>query len=63
MKGSASFLEHVVHNDNQPTDRGHETLVSHGTLSGGRTFDFRYTEKFLPETEEHVFTNVKIDFR
>jgi hypothetical protein len=63
MKGSASFLEHVVHNTNQPTNHGHETLVSHGTLEDGRTFDFRYNEKFLPETGEHVFPNVKIDFK
>jgi len=61
--GSATFLEHVVHNTNQPTNHGHETLVSRGTLADGRTFEFRYNEKFLPETGEHVFPNVKIDFR
>jgi len=61
--GSASFLQHVVHNTNQPTNHGHETLVSRGTLEDGRTFEFRYNEKFLPETGEHVFPNVKIDFK
>ena len=61
--GSATFLEHVVHNTNQPTNHGHETLVSRGTLADGRTFEFRYNEKFLPETGEHVFPNVKIDFK
>jgi len=63
MVGSASFLEHVVHNTNQPTNHGHETLVSRGTLEDGRTFEFRYNEKFLPETGEHVFPNVKIQFK
>ena len=63
LKGTASFLEHVVHNSNQPTNHGHETLVSRGTLDDGRTFEFRYNEKFLLETEEHVFPNVKIDFK
>ncbi len=63
MTGSASFLEHVVHNTNQPTNHGHETLVTRGTLDDGRTFEFRYNEKFLPETGEHVFPNVKIDFK
>ena len=47
----------------QPTNHGHETLVSRGTLEDGRTFEFRYNEKFLLETEEHVFPNVKIDFK
>jgi hypothetical protein len=61
--GEASFLEHVVHNTNQPTNHGHETLVSRGTLEDGRSFEFRYSEKFLPETGEHVFPNVKIDFK
>lgn len=63
LVGSATFLEHVVHNTNQPTNHGHETLVSRGTLADGRTFEFRYNEKFLPETGEHVFPNVKIDFK
>ena len=63
LTGTASFLEHVVHNDNQPTDHGHETLVARGALSDGRTFEFRYNEKFLRETGEHVFPNVKIDFK
>ena len=62
LVGSATFLEHVAHNTNQPTNHGHETLVSRGTLADGRTFEFRYNEKFLPETGEHVFPNVKIDF-
>ena len=61
--GSASYLLQVVHNTNQPTNHGHETLVSHGTLEDGRTFEFRYNEKFLPETNEHVFPNVKIEFK
>jgi len=61
--GSASFMLQVVHNTNQPTNHGHETLVSSGTLEDGRTFEFRYNEKFLPETGEHVFPNVKIDFK
>jgi hypothetical protein len=61
--GSATFLEHIVHNTNQPTNHGHETLVSRGTLDDGRTFEFRYNEKFLPETGTHVFPNVKIDFK
>lgn len=63
LVGSASFLEHVVHNTNQPTNHGHETLVTRGTLGDGRTFVFRYNEKFLPETREHVFPNVIIDFK
>jgi len=61
--GQASFLEHVVHNTNQPTNHGHETLVSRGLLEDGRSFEFRYNEKFLPETGEHVFPNVKIEFK
>jgi len=61
--GEASFLEHVVHNTNQPTNHGHETLVSRGRLEDGRSFEFRYNEKFLPETGEHVFPNVKIEFK
>ena len=60
--GYASFLHHVVHNSNQAANHGHETLVSRGTLEDGRTFEFRYNEKFLPETGEHVFPNVKISF-
>jgi hypothetical protein len=63
LVGSASYLLQVVHNTNQPTNHGHETLVSRGTLDDGRTFEFRYNEKFLPETQEHVFPNVKIEFR
>ena len=61
--GHASFLEHVVHNTNQPTNHGHETLVSRGLLEDGRSFEFRYNEKFLPETGVHVFPNVKIEFK
>jgi hypothetical protein len=60
--GWASFLEHVVHNTNQPTEHGHETLVAHGQLEDGLFFQFRYNEKFFPETGEHVFPNVKIQF-
>ena len=60
--GKASFLEHIIHNTNQPTNHGHETLVSRGLLEDGRSFEFRYNEKFLPETGEHVFPNVKIEF-
>jgi hypothetical protein len=60
--GYASFLQHVIHNTNQPTNHGHETLVARGTLEDGRTFQFRYNEKFLPETGVHVFPNVKIAF-
>lgn len=61
--GEASFLEHIVHNTNQPTNHGHETLVARGVLEDGRSFEFRYNEKFLPETDEHVFPNVKIEFK
>jgi hypothetical protein len=61
--GEASFLEHITHNTNQPTNHGHETLVSRGLLEDGRSFDFRYNEKFLPESGEHVFPNVKIEFK
>lgn len=61
--GEASFLEHIVHNTNQPTNHGHETLVSRGLLEDGRSFEFRYNEKFLPETGVHVFPNVKIEFK
>jgi hypothetical protein len=61
--GYASFLEQVVHNTNQPTNHGHETLVAHGKLENGQSFEFRYNEKFLPESGEHVFPNVKIAFR
>ena len=60
--GYATFFHHIVHNTNQPTNHGHETLVAHGELTDGRTFQFRYNEKFLPETGEHVFPNVKISF-
>ena len=63
LVGYADFLEHVVHNTNQPTNHGHETLVARGELTDGRTFLFRYNEKFLPETGEHVFPNVEIHFR
>jgi hypothetical protein len=61
--GSATYLLQVVHNTNQPTNHGHETLVSRGTLQDGRTFEFRYNEKFLPESGLHVFPNVKIEFK
>jgi len=59
--GYASFLEHVEHNTSDQ-NFGHETLVAHGALEDGRTFQFRYNEKFLPGTDEHVFPNVKIRF-
>jgi hypothetical protein len=62
LVGYASFFHQVYHNTNQPTDHGHETIVAHGTLEDGRTFQFRFNEKFLPETGEHVFSNVKITF-
>ena len=61
--GHASFLQQIAHNTNQPTNHGHETLVSRGVLEDGRSFEFRYNEKFLPETGEHVFPNVKIEFK
>ena len=61
--GAATFLEHITHNTNQPTNHGHETLVSRGLLEDGRSFEFRYNEKFLPETDVHVFPNVKIEFK
>ena len=61
--GTASFFEQIAHNTNQPTNHGHETLVSRGLLEDGRAFEFRYNEKFLPETDEHVFPNVKIEFK
>ena len=61
--GSASYLQHVVHNANQAANHGHESLVSRGTLEDGRAFEFRFNEKFLPETGEHVFPNVKINFK
>jgi hypothetical protein len=62
--GSATFLQHVVHNSTstQGTNHGHEALVSHGQLADGRSFQFRFNEKFLPETGEHVFPNVVIRF-
>ena len=63
LTGTASDLLQVVHNSNQPTNHGHETLVSRGTLEDGRTFEFRYNEKFLLDTQEHVFPNVKIEFK
>jgi hypothetical protein len=37
--------------------------VSRGLLEDGRSFEFRYNEKFLPEIGEHVFPNVKIEFK
>ena len=58
--GEATFFEQITHNTNQPTNHGHETLVSRGLLEDGRSFEFRYNEKFLPETNEHVFPNVRI---
>jgi hypothetical protein len=61
--GEASYFEHISHNTNQPTNHGHETMVSRGLLEDGRSFEFRYNEKFLPETGEHVFPNVKIAFK
>jgi hypothetical protein len=60
--GSASFLESVVHNSTQAANHGHETLVAHGQLEDQRSFQFRWNEKFFPETGEHVFPNVKISF-
>lgn len=61
--GSASYLQHVVHNANQAANHGHEALVARGTLEDGWAFEFRFNEKFLPETGEHVFPNVKINFK
>ena len=61
--GNASYLLQVVHNSDQGATHGHETLVSLGTLGDGRTFEFRYNEKFLPESGVHVFQNVKIEFK
>ena len=61
--GNASYLLQVAHNSNQGANHGHETLVSLGTLGDGRTFEFRYNEKFLPESGGHVFQNVKIEFK
>jgi hypothetical protein len=62
--GWASFLEHVVHNSAQAqtANHGHEALVAHGQLVDQRSFQFRFNEKFFPETGEHVFPNVKISF-
>ena len=62
--GLATFLEHVVHNSTstQGTNHGHEALVAYGQLEDGRSFQFRFNEKFFPETGEHVFPDVKIQF-
>jgi hypothetical protein len=60
--GWATFLEHVVHNSTQAANHGHETLVSYGYLDDQRSFQFRWNEKFFPETGEHVFPNVRIRF-
>jgi hypothetical protein len=62
--GLATFLEHVVHNttSNQGTNHGHEALVAFGQLTDGRSFQFRFNEKFFPETGQHVFPDVKIQF-
>jgi hypothetical protein len=60
--GSATFLRHVVHNSTQGANHGHEELVSHGQLADGRSFQFHFNEKFFPETGEHVFPSVVIQF-
>jgi len=44
--GYASFLHHVIHNTNQPTNHGHETLVAHGTLEDGRRSSSATTRSF-----------------
>jgi hypothetical protein len=62
LVGTATFVEHVVHNSTQAANHGHETLVAHGQLEDQRPFQFRFNEKFFPETGEHVFPNVTIRF-
>jgi hypothetical protein len=59
--GHASFYQSVIHNSNQAANHGHETLTARGQLEDGRSFRVHFNEKFLDG--QHVFQNVRIEFR
>ena len=60
--GEARVLTHLVQNTNQPRDFGREVFSARGTIKGGGSFQFRYEEKFVPTTGEHIFPYVVIRF-
>ena len=61
LVGHASEYRSVIHNSNQASSHGHETLTARGQLTDGRSFHFHYDEKFIGG--QHTFQGVRIEFR
>jgi hypothetical protein len=61
LVGHASEYRSVIHNSNQASSHGHETLDARGRLTDGRSFHFHFDEKFIGG--QHTFQSVRIDFR
>ena len=60
LTGSASFFLESIRNDIVQQRGGNEALVASGTLSDGRSFQVKLTEKF--REGEHLFPHVRIEF-
>jgi hypothetical protein len=61
LVGHASFYRSVIHNSNQASGHGHETLSARGQLTDGRSFQFHFDEKF--EGGQHTFQSMRIEFK
>jgi hypothetical protein len=61
LVGHASSYRSVIHNSNQASSHGHETLTARGRLTDGRSFHFHFDEKFIGG--QHTFQSVRIEFR
>jgi hypothetical protein len=61
LVGHASSYRSVIHNSNQASSHGHETLTAQGQLVDGRSFQFHFDEKF--SGGQHTFQSVRIEFR
>jgi hypothetical protein len=61
LVGLASGYRSVIHNSNQASSHGHETLTASGQLMDGRSFHFHFDEKFIGG--RHSFQSVRIEFR
>ena len=59
--GHAAQYRSVIHNSNQASSHGHETLTARGQLADGRSFSFHFNEKFIGG--QHTFQGVRIEFR
>jgi hypothetical protein len=60
LVGHASGYRSVIHNSNQASNHGHETLTARGQLTDGRSFHFHYDEKFIGG--QHTLQSVRIEF-